>query len=186
MSRKVFFQWLPAWVSAVILCGCAADAPAAKEVDFLDTVPTVTLKSKVPRVSSKECVLKVPYDITATAGMPLEFSVILSYEGFRQLVIKEWYMFDQYNFEIRYRRLPDDRVPDKNQPFLKYRMKIPKDPAPRRSELMLNQGNRAMLTLNFPIPGELAPGEKAIYEVYVVTALRTFRLASNRMIVRTQ
>ena len=33
---------------------------------------------------------------------------------------------------------------------------------------------------------KLAPGEKAIYEVYVVTALRTFRLASNRMIVRTQ
>lgn len=186
MNSKVFFQWLPVLVSAVILCGCAADDPASGKADFLDTIPTVTQKGKMQRVSSKECVLKVPYDITATAGTPLEFSVILSYEGFRQLVIKEWFMFDQYNFEIRYRRLPDDRVPDKNQPFLKYRMKMPKTPAPRRSELMLNRGNRAMLTLNFPITGELAPGEKAIYEVYVVTALRTFRLASNRMIVRTQ
>lgn len=186
MSAKLFLPYLAAILCAVFFSGCTADQPVEDDKNFLDKIPTVVKKSKMKRISSKECTLKVPYDITATAGEPLEFSAILAYEGFRQLVVQEWFMFDQYNFEIRYRRLPDTRVPDKKQPFLKYRMKMPKDPAPRRSELMLNRGNRAMLTLNFPITGELAPGEKAVYEVYVVTSLRTFRLASNRMIVRTR
>ena len=142
-------------------------------------------KKTLPKIPTDDFELKIPYDITVSAGTSPEIGLQLAYYGLKTREIKEWYMFDQYNFEVHYRRLALDRINDKKIPFKVHKVKPPKGAESNRSGLILNPANRAMLTVNLPFIGELNPGEKALFEDYVHTSLRTFKLRSNRMLVRT-
>ena len=65
-------------------------------------------------------------------------------------------------------------------------MRIPAKPLPRHAELRLLPGNRAGLTVALPFIGELNPGEKAIFEVYIATSLNTFKIKSDIFTVYAQ
>ena len=137
-------------------------------------------------ISTAGCELVTPQDVHAVAGTPFELNVQLVNESRRLLQIKEWYMIDQYNFSIFYRRVPADRPLDKRTPFKKYSVRIPLKPLPRHAELRLRPGNRAMLTVTLPFTGELNPGENASFEVYLATSLNTFKLKSKRFMVHAR
>ena len=132
------------------------------------------------QIPSAGCELQVPQDVKAVAGNQCNIDVQLFNNSRRGLVIKEWYMVDQNNFTVFYRRLPADRPVDKNAPFMQYTPVIPLKPLPRHAELRLHPGNRAMLTVELPFVARLLPGDSAIYEVYIATSLNTFKLRSKR------
>lgn len=186
-----FMKKLSLCFSAVILltaffCGCSSnDADQTdKDPSKFENMPKRQVKKTLQKIPTGDCELKIPYDITVTAGTSQELNIQLAYYGRKTLEVKEWYMFDRYNFEIRYRRLETNKLNNKKIPFKVFRLKPPK--GANRSGLILNRGNRAVLSMNLPFVGELNPGEKALFEVYVSTTLKTFKLRSNRMLVRAQ
>ena len=67
-------------------------------------------------ISSAGCELDVPVDLHAVAGTSTTMEVQLINGSSRKLQIHEWYMIDQYNFSIFYRRHPADRPID----YIKY------------------------------------------------------------------
>ena len=165
-------------VFAAVLCGgCAADKAPAKPVKAAEK----NNKPQVlpPKISSAGCVLSVPRNVRAVAGAPCDVDVQLIYNGSQTLELKEWYMLDRNNFSVFYRRIPDDKAADKTIPFKKYTPFIPAKPRPKHATLTLKPGNRAMVTVTLPFTGELAPGEKAVYEAYIATSLVTFKIKSN-------
>ena len=186
--KKLFSYLFAASMLALVMTGCSSSRTAEQNLDpsEFENMPKRSSKKVLPKIPTGDCELKIPYDINAQAGTSMELNVILSYYGYKPLEIKEWYMFDPYNFEVRYRRLSADRINDKKTPFKVYSVKPPKGSDVNRSGLILNRDNQAMLTLQLPFIGELNPGEKALFEVYVYTSLRTFKLRSNRMLIRTR
>ena len=136
-------------------------------------------------ISTAGCELEVPVDLHAVAGTSTIVDVQLINNSSRKLQIHEWYMIDQYNFSVFYRRQPDDRPMDRSIPFKKYTVAIPAQPQPHHADLRLNPGNRAQLTVALPFIAELAPGENAVFEVYIATALNTFKIKSKTFMVYT-
>lgn len=194
---KKIFNWknlICTAAATVLAVGCSSDKagtpqfPAkekTKVTDF-DRMPKRVTKKVLPIIPSNQCELKLPYDLTATAGTSLDVNVFLAYYGHKPLEIKEWYMFDQYNFEVHYRRIDAENRSSQKTPFKVCSIKPPKGADPYRSGVILNRNNKAVLTVNMPFIGELNPGEKAVFEVYIQTSLRTFKLRSNRMLIRTR
>lgn len=175
-------------VMAVLVIGCSSGKPAAaaKEQTDFDRMPKRVEKKVLQKLPVDMCELKAPYDVTVESGTSLDLNVFLAYYGRTPLEIKEWFMFDQYNFEVHYRRLDPSRVSDRKTPFKVHRVKPPKGSEPNRSGVILNRDNKAVLTVNMPFTGEVNPGEKALFEVYIYTTLRTFKLRSNRILIRTR
>ena len=136
-------------------------------------------------ISSAGCELDVPVDLHAVAGTSTTMEVQLINGSSRKLQIHEWYMIDQYNFSIFYRRHPADRPIDRSMPFQEYTVAIPSQPQPHHAELRLNPGNRAQLTVALPFVEKLSPGENAVFEVYIATSLNTFKLKSKTFMVYT-
>ena len=186
--KKLFSYFSAVVLLSVFFFGCASDDPAekAKDPSKFENMPKRQTKKTLPKIPTGDFELKIPYDITVSAGTAPEIGIQLVYYGRKTQEIKEWYMFDAYNFEIWYRRLDADNLNSKKVPFKKYRVMPPKGTDVNRSGLILNRDNQAMLTLPLPFIGELNPGEKALFEVYVYTSLRTFKLRSNRMLIRTR
>ena len=183
---KKIFCCLFAAILLAAFTGCTVREMEPDPSEF-ENMPKRTTKKTLQKIPTNECELKIPYDITVNAGTSLDLNIQLAYYGRKTLEIKEWYMFDQYNFEIWYRRLEADRISNsKKVPFKVHKVKPPKGSDVNRSGLILNRDNRAVLTVNLPFTGELNPGEKALFEVYIRTSLRTFKLQSNRMLVRTR
>ena len=182
---KTFYYTLFACILLAVSAGGCTVREVEPDPSKFENMPKRTSQKTLKKIPTGNCELKLPYDITVPAGTSLDLNVQLAYNGRKPLEIKEWYMFDQYNFEVHYRRLAIDRINDKKIPFKVHKVKPPKGAESNRSGLILNPANRAMLTVNLPFIGELNPGEKALFEVYVHTSLRTFKLRSNRMLVRT-
>ncbi len=170
---------------ALICGGCASNSDESGD-DFgrirLRRPDNVVYKE----ISTAGCELDVPVDLHAVAGTSTIMNVQLINNSSRKLQIQEWYMIDQYNFSIFYRRLPDDRPMDRTTPFQKYSVTIPAQPQPHHAELRLNPGNRAMLTVALPFIEDLAPGETAVFEVYIATSLNTFKIKSKMFMVYTR
>lgn len=135
------------------------------------------------QISSAGCELKTPLEVQAVAGTSHTIDIQLINHSRREIVIKEWYMIDQYNFSVFYRRLPADRPIDPKTPFKNYTVRIPVKPLPHHAELRLLPSNRAALTISLPFIGELDPGETAAFEVYIATSLNTFKIKSPRFMV---
>lgn len=186
--KKLFCYLSASIVLMAGVAGCSANKGPEKNLDpsEFENMPKRSSKKTLPKIPTHDCELKVPYDITAQAGTSLDLNVILSYHGRKVLEINEWYMFDPYNFEVHYRQLSADRINDKKTPFKVYKAIPPRGSDANRSGLILNRDNQAILNLPLPFIGELNPGEKALFEVYVSTRLRTFKLRSNRMLIRTR
>lgn len=175
---KHFFS-LFALAAAVVLSGCASDNPeSTADEDFGKVKFKRPDKVTYEQISTRDCELNVPGDVQATAGTPSEIPVQLINHGRTAVIIKEWYMVDQYNFQIFYRKVPADKPLDNDVPYQKYSVRIPARPQPRHAELRLNPGNRAVLNVALPFTGDLAPGETAVFEAFVVTSLNTFKLRS--------
>lgn len=180
---KFFTAFFLASVLAAVfaLCGCVSEQPD------LENYGKVKFKrpEKVvyTQVSSRDCELAVPTEIFPEAGKAAEVNVQLIYHGKKELHIHEWYMIDQYNFSVFYRRIPSDKPMDPKMEFTEYTEIIPIKPLPRHSELRLNPGNRAMLTVKLPFIEKLPAGEKAVYEVYIATSLKTFKIKSKHFMI---
>ena len=184
---KKLFSFLSAvFLLAFFICGCASDKSAESPLDpgKFDNMPKRHTKKTVQKISADTCDLKIPHDLTATAGTAPELPVMLIYHGFKTLDIQEWYMLDQYNFKFHYRRVEPNKPNSKKAPFKIYRVKPPKNA--NRSGLILNRNNRAALSIKVPFIGEMQPGENALFEIYISTTLKTFALQSNRMLIRTK
>ena len=186
--KNLLICMLGALTVSIISAGCSSGGktPELDPTKF-ENMPKRVTKKTLPKISTDECELKIPYDITVNAGTSLDLNIQLAYYGRKTLEIKEWYMFDQYNFDVWYRKLETGKISnDKKLPFKLYKVKPPKGSDVNRSGLILHRDNRAVLTVTLPFTGELNPGEKALFEVYISTNLRTFKLQSNRMLVRTR
>ena len=186
--KNLLICMLGALTVSIISAGCSSGGktPELDPTKF-ENMPKRVTKKTLPKISTDECELKIPYDITVNAGTSLDLNIQLAYYGRKTLEIKEWYMFDQYNFDVWYRKLETGKISnDKKLPFKLYKVKPPKGSDVNRSGLILHRDNRAVLTVTLPFTGELNPGEKALFEVYISTNLRTFKLRSNRMLVRTR
>ena len=183
--KKIFYCLAAALLLTAFAGGCTVREAEPDPSEF-ENMPKRTTKKTKQKIPTGDCELKIPYDITVRAGTSLDLNVQLIYRGRKPLEIKEWYMFDQYNFEIRYRRISADKINTAKVPFKIHKVKPPQGADTNRSGLILNPANQAVLTVNLPFTGELSPGEKALFEVYIYTSLRTFKLRSNRMLVRTQ
>ena len=118
-----------------------------------------------------------------TAGAPAVIGVQLFNRGAKELAVSEWYMQDGNNFAVHYRRVPADR-PAAGAPWLKYVPKVP--PKARRIELILKPRTRAQFLVELPFIGELSPGERADFELYVTTALTTFHVKTPVFTVTTE
>lgn len=138
------------------------------------------------QISTRGCELQTPREVRAIAGTRQTIDVLLHNNSKREIFIKEWYMTDNYNFSIFYRRLPADRPLDPKTPYQKYTVRIPAKPLPKHAELRLMPGNRAMLAVDLPFVEQLAPGENAIFEVFVATSLHTFKISSKTFMVYTR
>ena len=186
---KTFFNCFSAVVLlAFFVCGCTSDksAESIKDPGKFENMPHRHTKKTLPKIPTDDFELKIPYDITVSAGTSPEIGIQLAYYGLKTREIKEWYMLDAYNFEIWYRRLDAGKLNGKKVPFKKYRVMPPQGTDVNRSGLIMNRNNRAMLSMNLAFISELNPGEKALFEAYVNTTLRTFKLRSNRMLIRTK
>ncbi len=186
MKRSSFSAYGAALAGAIFAAGIAGGCAAPETIDE-SQVGHVTMKRpaqvQYEQIPADGCTLEPLGKLEAVAGTPFMLNVLLTNRGLRDLQIKEWYMIDQYNFAVYYRRLPADRPLDPKTPFNCYRVRIPFKPRPNHSELRLAPGNRAELTVELPFTGELAPGEKAEFEVYLATALETFKLRSPTFLV---
>ena len=181
MFSKAIFMFSAAAI-VLLAAGCASQKEALSE-DFGHVKfkrPDKVVYEKIP---SSGCELKVPLDVQAVSGTSQLIDVHLINQSRRAVVIKEWYMNDQYNFTVFYRRLPDDKPLDPKTPFKKYAVRIPAKPLPRHAELRLMPANRAVLTVALPFVGELNPGENAAFEVYIATSLNTFKIKSETFMV---
>lgn len=169
-------------IIVVLFSGCATEPVEVDEnyghIRFQR--PENVVYQEIP---SDGCELAVPVNLHAVAGASCSVEVQLVNHSRRKLHIQEWYMIDQYNFSIFYRRHPADRPLDPATAFEEYTVRIPAKPQPRHSELILNPGNRAVLTVNLPFVGNLAPGENAIYEVFIATSLKTFKIRSKTFLL---
>ncbi|MBE6380208.1 MAG: hypothetical protein E7047_04695 [Lentisphaerae bacterium] len=181
MYSHRFFILLTAVVAAVFAAGCASVKEEPAEPGHIKLKrPDKIVYEQIPNAG---CELIVPQDIRAVAGNQCLVNVQLLNGGRRSLVIKEWYMIDNYNFSIFYRRLPSNKPADPQAPFQRYTPTIPLKPLPQHSELRLHPGNRAMLTVELPFVAQLLPGDSAVYEVCIASSLKTFKLASKRFTV---
>lgn len=182
MFERFFRAGLLTIAASVFFCGCSSNEPVADE-DF------GKLKVKPPKkivyeiIPSRGCRLETPHDVNAVSGSAQEIEVRLINNGWKELRIKEWYMLDNYNFAVYYRRLPSDRPLDPKTPFKKFVPHITRKSQPRHAELRLARGNQAVLNVLLPFVGDLNPGEMATFEVYLATNLNTFKLRSSRFMV---
>ena len=167
-------------VSLLIFCGCVTEVP---DKDFGKKKIPPPDKVNYQKISSTHCKIAVPMEVKAISGTPLTIPVQLINNSTRVLLIKEWYMLDQNNFAIFYRRVPADHPLDNRTPFTRIVPRLLRNPPPRHAELQLKPANRAMFELNIPFIGELNPGEKASFEVYIATSLKTFSLKSPRFMI---
>ena len=167
--------------AVTLWCGCSSPEPIPEDYGHVKFKrPDKVVYEQIPTAG---CILDVPADLHAVSGTPLEMEVQLINNSRRSIVIKEWYMIDQYNFNIFYRRLPSDKPADPQTPFKRISVRIPANPPPRHAELQLKPGNRAALTVTLPFTGDLNPGEEAMFEVAIATSLNTFKLQSKRFMV---
>ena len=180
--RTMFFLFAGIFFTGTLFCGCSTVEEVPDE-DFGHVKFKRPDKVVYEQISSRECELIVPEEVQATAGTPCEIEVQLVNHGRKEIVIKEWYMIDQYNFAVFYRKVPSDRPLDPKTPFKKYAVRIPAKPLPNHSELRINPHNRAMLTVTLPFTGDLNPGENGVYEVVVTTALNTFKIRSRKFML---
>lgn len=180
---KFFNVSIPAGVLGVVFmfCGCVSE-----QID-LENYGKVKFKrpEKIvyKQISSRDCELTVPTELFLASGKPSTVNVQLIYNGKKELYIQEWYMRDQYNFSVFYRRIPSDKPMAPGTAFTEFTEVIPLKPLPRHAELRLTPGNRAMLSVELPFTAKLAAGEEAVYEVYITTALKTFKIKSKRFMV---
>ena len=165
-----------AMASVFIFSGCVSEPPPE---NFGKKKIKPPAKVTYEKISNRFCKLSVPMEIRAVSGTPLTIPVQLINNSTQVLLIKEWYMLDQNNFAICYRRLLPDRPLDKRTPFKKIVPKLMRNPAPRHAELQLKPANRAMFELQIPFIEKLKPGEKATFEVFIATSLKTFSLKSD-------
>lgn len=181
--RTVFI--FSAAAALFLAAGCASQVEQVPE-DYGHVKFKRPDKVVYEQISTAGCELKTPLEVHAVSGTAQTVDVQLINHSRRKIIIKEWYMLDQYNFSVFYRRLPEDRPVDPKTPFKNYTVRIPAKPLPRHAELRLLPGNRAGLTVALPFIGELNPGEKAIFEVYIATSLNTFKIKSDIFTVYAQ
>lgn len=181
MFSKAIFMFSAAAI-ALLVAGCASQKEAVSE-DFGHVKFKRPDKVTYEQIPSSGCELKVPLEVQATAGTSQLINVHLINHSRRAIVIKEWYMNDQYNFTVFYRRLPAGKPLDPKTPFQKYAVRIPAKPLPRHSGLHLMPSNQAVLTVALPFVGELNPGEMAAFEAYIATSLNTFKIKSETFMV---
>lgn len=169
-------------LALLISAGCASKVEnvAEQEAPLKFKRPEKVVYKQIP---TQGCELTTPLEVQAVAGTSQLIDVQLINHTRRAIEIDEWYMIDQYNFSVFYRRLPSDKPLDPATPYKNYTVRIPAKPLPRHAELKLMPGNRAVLTLALPFVGELNPGETAAFEVYVATSLKTFKIKSKPFMV---
>lgn len=184
---KIFVPLQGMLLAAVaLLAGCAGAPDEAVDENYGHIKFKPPDKVVYEEISSRNCELAVPVDLQVAAGTPGELELQLINHGRQEVIIKEWYMVDEYNFDVFYRRVPSDRPLAPETPYQKYSIRIPAQPQPRHAELQLKPGTRAMLTITLPFTGEVNPGENAIFEVYVATSLHTFKIRSKNLMVYTR
>lgn len=171
-------------LAALLASGCVSEAPDEDQVGHVSMKRPASVTYE--QIDAGDMKLEPVGELRLTAGTPGVISIQLTNHGIKDVQIPEWYMVDQYNFAVYYRRLPDDRPVDPAAPYQCYRVKIPFKPRPVHSELQLKPHNRALMTVTLPFISELAPGEKAEFQVYVATALMTFKIQTAPFTVMTQ
>jgi hypothetical protein len=176
MFSRVFFVF-SATAAILLSAGCASQVEEIPE-DYGHIKFKRPEKVVYEQISTKGMELAVPAEVHALAGTRQTIDVQLINRSKRKVVIKEWYMLDNYNFSIFYRKMPADKPLDPSVPFKEYTVRIPLKPLPKHAELQLLPNNRAVLTVDLPFVGELNPGENAAFEVYVATSLKTFKIKS--------
>ncbi|MBE6369886.1 MAG: hypothetical protein E7056_07000 [Lentisphaerae bacterium] len=181
MRTKNLFP-MAAVLFGTLLCGCSTVTEMPDE-DYGHVKFKRPDKVVYEQISARDCQLAVPEEVQAVAGTSCDLEVQLINYGRKEIVIKEWYMIDQYNFAVFYRKIPADRPLDNKMPFKKYAVRIPAKPLPKHAELRINPSNRAVLNITMPFTGELNPGENAAYEVIVATSLNTFKIRSKKFMV---
>ena len=118
-----------------------------------------------------------------TAGTAGVIGVQMFNHGDRDVEVPEWYMQDNCNFTVHYRRLPDG-VSDAKVPWRKCEPRIPAKA--RRVPLILKPRTRARFLVEVPFLGDLDPGAREAFEVYVSTRLRTVHMRTPTFILTTE
>lgn len=169
----------------LLAAGCVSEAPV-DENKFGHMTMKRPDKVAYEQIDTKGLTLEPIGNMVMASGTPGFVYVQLSNHSIRDVQIAEWYMIDQYNFAVYYRRLPADRPADPKTPYQCYSVRIPAKPRPVHSELRLKPHNRAQMLIELPFIGDLAPGEKAEFEVYVATSLMTFKIQTAPFTVTAQ
>ena len=151
---------LPLLLTAVLLA--AGVAPAAEPRQSSADAPPGKLRKRGEITS--EMIKKVDVSMVEftrigaerlPAGTAGAVAVQMFNHGVKEVEIPEWYMVDEYNFSVFYRRLPSDRPTDPQAPWLRCSPKIPAKA--RRVPLVMKSRTRAQFH-NSEFPGLSAMG----------------------------
>ena len=188
--KKRQTRWPGAVLTALVLLmpGCAA--PEKTPVDKKDLPAPPGLKKRgeiteemVRKVDTSKVEFTQIGNTRLAAGTAGVIGVEMFNLGDRDVEVPEWYMLDNHNFTVHYRRVPDGATGEKI-PWRKCEPKIP--PKARRVPLILKPRTRARFLVETPFIGDLDPGQKEAFEVYVATRLRTVHMRTPTFVLTTE
>lgn len=168
--------------------GCASSADTPADTKDLPAPPGLKKRGEVTeemvrKVDTSQIKFNQIGNTRLTAGTAGVIGVEMFNFGERDVEVPEWYMLDNLNFTVHYRRVPDGATGEK----IPWRKCEPKLPAkPRRVPLILKPRTRARFLVETPFVGDLAPGQQEAFEVYIATNLRTVHMRTPTFVVTTE
>ena len=184
-------QKIRSGLAALILlaaAGCASSADTPVDKKDLPAPPGLKKRGEVTeemvrKVDTSKVQFNQIGNTRLTAGTAGVVGVEMFNFGDRDVEVPEWYMLDNHNFTVHYRRVPDG-VSGEKIPWRKVEPKIPAKS--RRVPLILKPRTRARFLVETPFVGELDPGQKEAFEVCVATNLRTVHMKTPTFLVTTE
>ena len=189
MKKRQQMRRGAAWAALFLLAaGCASPADSPADKKDLPAPPGLKKRGEITgemvrKVDTSKVEFNQIGNTRLTAGTAGVIGVEMFNFGDRDVEVPEWYMLDNHNFTVHYRRVPDG-VSGEKIPWRKVEPKIPAKS--RRVPLILKPRTRARFLVETPFVGELDPGQKEAFEVYVATNLRTVHMKTPTFLVTTE